>query len=261
MAKKETDLQRSYKDLAKKLKRKIKDINKRGYVLTIEEPKRITKRVVEKLQNIVENIYDYAKYYDPLTDSYISGNVRRKQERQIAARKAVETRRMNQALDYWEKNRKDDTESFHDMVMRRRQEKGQSDYDNQDFDDMPYEALEILRKVERMIEEWQPYPNWSPWLANLKRQDRNALKSIFDGAIRELGWVQCAKNIKDQASWFFALCEHILYESESRRGGSFRDGIQREIVEVATIIRGRPLTVAESIDITELEDELNAYEE
>ena len=259
MAKKEklTDLQREYKDLANKLKRKIKDINKRGYVITMPEVKRVTKRTIDKLKEIQENIYAYAKYYDPILNKYVSGEVRRKQERIIAARKGWEKRRMNEAMRYFEEHPMTD-EKFKDLVGKRREaQSGERSAKLSGIEAYPNEALEILRKVNKMIEDWQPLPEWSAWLSSLKRQDRNALKAIIDGAINEFGWKQCAKNIKAEATWFFNLSEHILYESESRKGGSSRDEIRRDLIEVATIIRGRALTVEESIDITDLEEELN----
>ena len=259
MAKKEklTDLQREYKDLANKLKRKIKDINKRGYVITMPEVKRVTKRTIDKLKEIQENIYAYAKYYDPILNKYVSGEVRRKQERIIAAKKGWEKRRMNEAIRYFEEHPMTD-EKFKDLVGKRREaQSGERNAKLTGIEAYPNEALEILRKVNKMIEDWQPLPEWSAWLSSLKRQDRNALKAIIDGAINEFGWKQCAKNIKAEATWFFNLSEHILYESESRKGGSSRDEIRRDLIEVATIIRGRALTVEESIDITDLEEELN----
>lgn len=260
MAKKEklTDLQKSYKDLANKLKRKIRDINKRGYVITLPEVKRITKKTIEKLKEINENIYDYAKYYDPISGKYISGAVRRRQERVNAARKGWELRRRREQVKQYESDKEKVDEIFKDLVEKRRKAfEQQPQTGTRGIEEYPNEALEILRKVVKMIDDWQPMPEWSGWLAALKREDRNALKAIVDGAITEFGWKQCAKNIKNEATWFFNLCEHILYESESRKGGSSRDEIRRDLVEVATIIRGRPLTVEESIDITDLEEELN----
>ena len=258
MAKKE-ELGKRYKDLANKLKNRAKDIAKRGYSFKEpEKPKRITETTIKKLEDMIKNIYKYARYYDPLKDKYIKGTVRRKQEYSIASRKGWETRRAREKVQQYESDKEKADEIFKDLVEKRRKAfEQQPQTGTRGIEEYPNEALEILRKVVKMIDDWQPLPEWSGWLAALKREDRNALKAIVDGAITEFGWKQCAKNIKNEATWFFNLCEHILYESESRKGGSSRDEIRRDLVEVATIIRGRPLTVEESIDITDLEEELN----
>lgn len=248
MAKKElTDLQKEYKDLANKLKRKIKDINKRGYVISFPEIKKITKKTIEKLEEVRENIYKYAKYYDPLSETYISGEERRKQEKEIAARKGWETRRRKEALKYYEENRK--PESFAELVDKSREEHG-----------MPSEARKIMMEVLDWIDTWSPSPIWSNELQALKQEDHDKLSNLVHGAIDEFGLDQCIRNIKEKASRFRALCQDILYLSGSKYKEEGREGVRVALNEISSIIKGRPLTVQEAMDIEDIGAELNESE-
>lgn len=248
MAKKElTDLQKEYKDLANKLKRKIRDINKRGYVITFPEIKKITKKTLEKLEEVRQNIYKYAKYYDPINEEYISGEQRRQQERQIAARKGWEERRRKEAQAYYDKNFT--SEKFKQLVDKAYEEHG-----------IPREAERIMNEVLDMIKNWSPSPTWSSELKAIKQEDHDKLQNIVDGAINEFGFDQCIRNIKDQATWFKSLCQEVLYLSGSKFKETGREGVRKALNDIMTIIRGRPLTVKEAMDIEDIATDLNEAE-
>lgn len=248
MAKKELiDLQKEYKDLANKLKRKIKSINKRGYVIEMPEIKNITKKTLQKLEEVRENIYKYAKYYDPLSETYISGEERRKQEKEIAARKGWETRRRKEALKYYEEHR--NPETFAELVEKSREEHG-----------IPREAERIMNEVLDMIKNWSPSPSWSSELKAIKQEDHDKLQNIVEGAINEFGFEQCVRNIKDQATWFKSLCQEVLYLSGSKFKETGREGVRKALNDIMTIIRGRPLTVKEAMDIEDIATDLNEAE-
>lgn len=257
MAKRET-LAKRYEDLAKKLKRKAKDINQRGYTITLpEEPKEIDTKAYRKLQKIYKNIYEFARYYDPLQDKYIKGTERRKQERSIASRKGWETRRANAAMKFWEEHRKSDTESFADIAKREREVKGKP---KSDFTDLPSEEEAIFNTVYDWIEHWEVSPIWSSELASLKREDRNMLKSVIDGAVAALGKMQVCLNLKGKTSEFMSLVQEVLYASGTKFKDDGRQGIQERINHIAAILWGRPLTVNESIELTSLAESMNEYE-
>ena len=261
MAKRETLAQR-YKDLADKLKRKAKGINKRGYTITLpEQPEKVTQSAFKKLQKIYENIYEYARYYDPLKDKFIKGTERRYQERQIAARKGWEKRRAREAVEFWEQNRKSDQESFADIAKRARQEKDNDKWDDwNDVGNLWTEEEAIFDQVYQWVEQWDVSPIWSSELAQLKREDRNLLKSVIDGAVQALGKTQVCINLTGKTNEYMSLVQEVLYSSGTKFKDDGRQGIQERINHIAAILWGRALTVNESIDLTTLAESLNEYE-
>lgn len=244
-----TENQKEYKRIEKKLKRKIRELGKRGYTFgEIPTPKKITKKVIEKLESITQDIYEYAKYYDPLQNKYITGKERQKQERAIAARKGWETRRRKEALEYYEQHRNEG--SFREIVDSRR-----------DLQSVPFEEESIFDTVYQMIEQWSPDPLWSPELAWIKREDTSLLKSTIDGALLQLGRETVLRNLKRKAYRFQTLAQEIMFMSGSKFHDSGRNGLQARINELTEIVWGRALTVEESEAITTIAESLNELEE
>lgn len=81
-----------YKKEIQRIKRQMKSLEKRGYVLDIDLPKSL--RSARNLD--LENLYKKAKYIDTETGELISGKRGREMERSRRGRKAAETRRKNQ---------------------------------------------------------------------------------------------------------------------------------------------------------------------
>lgn len=98
MAKKLTQLQLDYKKQLKRLKQAVRRAEKRGYIVPEnvipKQPKRITKKSVERLKKIAtKEIYSKSEKLDFETGELIPGEVARKQERSEAAKKAAKTRK------------------------------------------------------------------------------------------------------------------------------------------------------------------------
>lgn len=96
--KKPTQLQFEYNKQVKRLKQAVRRAEKRGYIIpdTIipEKPKRITRKAVEKLKQITPTeIYSKSEKLDFETGELIAGDVARKIERSISAKKATKTRK------------------------------------------------------------------------------------------------------------------------------------------------------------------------
>lgn len=235
MAKKPKTNREKYVDLVSKIKRRYRDIEKRGYVpiedvFKEEPPKQVLKRHIQKLESIVKNIYQFAKYYDPMKDSYIIGTERRKQERAAAARKGWETRREKEAQREKEKN-------------------------------IPHETDLVLKQIEDLINNWTESILWSEELKAIKRRDRNTLKSILDGAINQLGREQVALNCLNHELTLLDIVNRVLYASGStHKDYSARGGVQIDMRTFTEIIYGRPLTVAESRDISDMMERMNESE-
>lgn len=274
MAKKPTANQTAYMELVAEIKRKFKNISKRGYVpldnvYKDETPKRVLQKQLTKLKNIAENIYQFAKYYDPLKDSYIVGTERRRQEYSEAARKGWETRRANEAKRRAEEIAKKEIEA-----EKAKQEQGQEDggineeeikrkarKQAEDEQGLPRETEIAFKQVEDLINNWTPSSLWSEELKRIKTTDRNTLKSVFDGAINSLGREQVIRNCIGNEFELISIVQRVLYTSGSTyKDYSAREGVQIDIQKFTEILYGRPLTVAESKDITDMMERMNEGE-
>lgn len=96
--KKPTQLQLDYKKQVKRLKQAVRRAEKRGYIIPDdiipEQPKRITRKSVERLKKITtKEIYAKSEKLDFETGELIPGEIARKQERSKASKKAAQTRR------------------------------------------------------------------------------------------------------------------------------------------------------------------------
>ena len=274
VAKKPTANQTAYMELVAEIKRKFKRIGKRGYVpldniYKEETPKRVLQKQLTKLKNVAENIYQFAKYYDPLKDSYIIGTERRKQERAEASRKGWETRRANEAKRRAEELAKEQIEA-----EKAKQEQGQKDSgineeyirrkarkQAEDEQGLPRETEVVFKQIEDMINNWTPSSLWSEELKRIKTSDRNTLKSVLDGAVSSLGKEQVIRNCIGKEYELIGIVQRVLYTSGSTyKDYSAREGVQIDIQKFTEILYGRPLTVAESKDITDMMERMNEGE-
>lgn len=154
MAKKLTQLQLDYKKQVKRLKQAVRRAEKRGYIvpenLIPKQPKRITKKSVERLKKITtDEIYSKSEKLDFETGELIPGKVARKQERSEAANKAAKTRK----------------------EKRYNAEKGESEYYEPQYETFPSGADIIIgnfrAEMTRFPEVAQPIVN--QWLDRLLR--------------------------------------------------------------------------------------------
>lgn len=273
LAKKPTANQTAYMKLVAQIKRKFKNIGKRGYVpldnvYKDETPKRVLQKDLTNLKNVVENIYQFAKYYDPLKDSYIIGTERRKQERSEALRKGWETRRANEAKrrseeilakqleQAWqEEQERKEWEDIERQERERARRQAESEFN------LPRETEVAFNQIEDLINNWTESILWSEELKRIKRNDRNTLKSVLDGAINSLGREQVIRNCVNHERDMIDIVNRVLYGSGSKyKEYSAREGVQIDINKFTEILYGRPLTVAESKDISDMMERMNEGE-
>ena len=253
-----TPNQDKYKELRRRLKRRLSDLKKRGMTpnkafseewVSTEFPENLNKRLLKKMQQALDNIYKYVRYYDPLKEVYISGEERRKQERSEAVRKAWETRRENarRTDQYWE----DYENNF-----------GYST-DEEYLNGLLEEALQAIQVVEEMLDDWSPNTGWTNELQALKQEDHDTVLNIFNGARNALGDDVVARNIIDNQAELLPLLNEVLYDSGDKYklfSGSGREGMRKAIGRIMYILYGRPLTVEESIRLTEISEGINESE-
>lgn len=154
MAKKLTQLQLDYKKQVKRLKQAVRRAEKRGYIVPEnvipKQPKRITKKSVERLKKITtKEIYSKSEKLDIETGELIPGEVARKQERSESVKKAAKTRK----------------------EKRYNAEKGESEYYEPQYENFPSGADIIIgnfkAEMTRFPEVAQPIVN--KWLDRLLR--------------------------------------------------------------------------------------------
>lgn len=269
MAKKPTANQTAYMELVAEIKRKFKNIGKRGYVpldnvYKDETPKRVLQKQLTKLKNIAENIYQFAKYYDPLKDKYIVGTERRKQERAEAARKGWETRRANEAKRRAEELVREQLEKQRaDELLRKQQEEWEKKAREQAEGEfhIPREIDQVLSMIEDLVNHWDESIIWSNSLKTVKRADKDTLKNILDGAIQSLGREQVAMNCLEHQDDLMDIVNRVLYESGDKYKqygvDSGRSGVQRDLNKFRELLYGRSLTVDESREISEMMERFN----
>ena len=281
---KQKEYDKQYKALVNKLKRKAKDINKRGYTipedLIPEMPKKRFQKYLQELKERVENIYDYVYYVKQETGEYFTGLQRRGQERREAAQKAVQKRKRNENIraieqferdfkKFYEENREAIEEGDYLRIpednrnLRNRPEnvfKPPRKPTQEELDTLPHEAEIILDRIYSEIERWQPDPRWSSQLESIKRDDTNQLRSVIDGAINQLGREQVIRNLAANAEEFEALCMEIMYVSGSARVELGREGVRIDLVKITQFVWGRSLTVEESQILQHQAEMYNEYE-
>lgn len=262
---KEYDVQ--VKQLEKKLKYKAKSINKRGFIITEslfpEKPVKRLKSYLRNLQERIENIYDYTQYVDPQTGELLTGLQGRGLERRRAAQKAVRTKqdaesrkRIDEFQDEYEKFREkykeqiesDDYFDFNpkEQFAPKKKPAPEREPTSEEWKTLPHEAEIILDRVYDEVRKWSPDPRWSGELSEIKREDKDQLRSILDGAMQQLGREQVIRNLAENAEEFEALCMEIMYVSGSNMRETGREGIRLNLARISEMVWGRALSVEES---------------
>lgn len=234
------------KELAK-IKRRVRNISKRGYsvpesiVPTL--PKKITEKTLSRFQKISpQEIYKRSVYVSP-TGTKIKGTERRKQERSESARKGYETRRNK-------------------FYANKPQLKAP---DNE----YTSEAKIIMLTVEDLI--WQISFGWYDrsrlWthnnnqLESIRERDSNMLLNILNEEIGKSGKNIVLARINANAKEIYEILDLVLLASGEYYHISARAGeVNQKIQRFAEIIKGNALTAAESIYFSELAEEQSLNE-
>lgn len=217
-----------------RIKRFIKSAEERGFRfpphVIPEPPKRITSASVSRLKKMTPpSLYKRAKYYDPITDSLLSGTAGRKIERSKSARKAALTR---------SKMRTNITRTLAGSP--------------------PNDVDEILKNIEIIIAKWDVsdtgLKNYEHWKANAMRSDHRTLKNILEGAIARDGRRVVATRLASRAEEVNQWVMDVLYNTSDREKAA------NELVWFATLLKGEALTESEKQAAAEIEMEFE-YED
>lgn len=221
--KKLTPNQAEFKKELRRINRFIKAAEARGFrfdkAIIPEMPTRVTKKRLDKIKELTPDVlYESSTYLDPSTGKVVTGAEGRKIERRRAAIKGA-TRRAQKARTGPAREYKP-----------------------------PHASTVVLDNLLDMIEKWEPLSLWSRGFAEIKRQDKDILHRILQGAIDKDGRDTVAARVEAQAERVMDLAHDILY------GGSGKDkdyGINVKMIQIAEIIRNGALTPEDQEEIME----------
>ena len=218
MVTKLTPNQQAWKKELKRLQQFIRKAKKRGYTFPVdvipETPKRITKKQLSKIKGInPQTLYSQAEFYNPDTGETLSGLEGRTFERKRSAKKAQLTKAIKQSQH---------TES-----------------------PLPRQTDLVLQNIRDLINQFTPSSLWSDYWTHKKEADKNKLQALLDNAIAQEGENVVAERLENYAGDIERIVNSILY-------GSDEEQVQFDMVEFATIIKGRSLTLQESSELTDL---------
>lgn len=235
----DTELVKQAKAELKKIKRRVRDIRKRGYSVPDSMIPKLPKLENIGLQTLrhfskytTQYIYEHSVYVSP-EGVTIKGTERRTQERSEAAKKAADTRRdeffnSSSANPSWEPVEEEET---------------------------------IIMYLLQEFESWSAPDYWSPELGEYKTRDKDKAYGVLTGAINELGASIVARNARDNATRVNELVSKILYESGNEYRFDSKTGqIDHAINELNELLRGRPLTVKESMILSSEGEVLERHE-
>ena len=224
-----------YKKEITKIKRRIRNIEKRGYNVEIERdfeiPQKVGKRELQRLQEkySLENIYEQSSYDVIINGEYaftLSGKSARSAERKTAAQKGYRTRKERE-FEQYRKEHGYYPDEWYDFYGIRRDYNYESDYDYEyDTSDEPlpeyktiYNNLKaLLDRIdnwnEEEIEGYSSASNWySVKLAESKRNDKDTLKRLIESLIQTSSEEYVAKKVEENADEIFAIADSIMYKT------------------------------------------------
>ena len=218
MAKKKLTVnQEQWKKEVNRLKQFIRRAEKRGFTfddVIPQTPKRITKKQLNLIKSLTPTVlYRSSQYTDPQTGQSMTGTEGRRLERSRAALKRFKSSTYNP----------------------------------------PIEEDSVLHQIEEMIADWKPFPNWSKYFTEVKREDKNRLKALLDGKIAEVGRKETARRLQENAEGINHMADEILYSSDE-------DAVNMDLNYIATVLKGSPLTADESAYYTQLAESYNESE-
>ena len=224
MSTKITNNQMLWKKEINRLKRFMRQAEKKGYNFDFnlpEQPKRVTKKSIERLKEITPNVlYSQATYSGELLrhgEKSITANEARKRSRKKGAEKAKATRKSKQ-------------------------------------ENIPWEEYEIIYRIEQKLNEWTIPFYWSAYWVELKTNHYNKVKEIWENAVETEGKKELAKRLKGKADIIERILDNVLY-------GSDEEEVKFNITEFMEILLNRNLTDEEYEDIEALNEEYEDFEE
>lgn len=218
VTKKLTPNQQAWQKELRRLKQFIRRAKKRGYTfdenVIPETPKKITQKRLSEIRGIKpDTLYAQAEFFNPDTGETISGTAGRTFERKRSAKKGQLTR-----------------------AIRKAQESEVS---------LPQQSSLILQNIRDILNQFTPSSRWSNYWVQKKENDKNQLENLLNSTIAQDGEYVVADRLQNYAGDIERILNSVMY-------GSDEEQVQFDMVEFATILKGRSLTQQEASDLTDL---------
>lgn len=272
---KNKELLEQYRRERRRVNQLIRRAEKRGFIIPKSAKpgkplKRPTEKSIERLKAITpEAIYERAKYKSQ-GKTYRGEEARkiaRKEAREQTAKKKAE-----QAKNKAEQAAREEAEKIFNIestALEKAVEKPAPTPETEPIEQPPKEADIIIHNVEEALpepddenefevgygegaimyveeelESWERPLNSSDWYAERKEKDKDKMRRLFHEVLERDGAEEVAKRILTNGDRFKWLLDRILYGSDGR------GDLERDFVEIAAILYGRPLTLDESMIVT-----------
>lgn len=267
---KKAEIEQAYRKERKRIQQFIRRAKKRGYVfeenVLPDKPKKVTQASVNRLKKLTPQVlYSKSRAIGATSLKIVKGLEARKEERILSARKAALTRilkpRKTKPKLYEQIPDEDYTyrdEDYDDQYSTKARDRFYRNRDDVGTGSPPKQIYATLENVREEIRRWTPQPNWTKSLADLKERDKSILENLLNGAIASQGEEAVARRLEENSVEINALLQEILYGSGSKEG-NFKDGrtqVNFDLARFSAIIMGRSLTVEESMDLTDLAENL-----
>lgn len=196
-------------------------------------PKRITQGSINRLKKLTAKaLHEKATtYINTVTgEAMPEGTTVIKQRREIKKAKDKEKKELEKELEELKKKmeelEKENEELKKELEKKKEKEIEEEPEEPEEPDDHEKpvkppkpektdEPVDIDTKTYEtildQINQWEPLTNWSPSLAEAKKDDIDVLQSILDGAIQSEGFENVMKRLNDHAPEVADLTEKILY--------------------------------------------------
>ena len=236
MAKKKlTANQKAWKTAVDKLKRKVRDIGKRGFLVNPDiipqtRPKRVTKKEIERIEKLrKEEVYKYSDYIDQSTGELVTGEQGRKIENKMRSKKSANTRRKN----------------------KRKNSKKQAQVE---YLDRTAGAENIVSTVQERLELFISADlsevSRHPRVRNTAEAQKKFISSLIYRQVAKYGWAEYCKQLQADLYDIDALIDAIV-------NGSTDETVNTASGRLVNILNGGFLTMAEARalgDDTEADD-------
>ena len=211
----------------KKLQKVIRQATKKGYIapqgLIPEMPARVTKKSLSAIKAIKPKaIYAQTKYFDPLSETFISGAERYHKEQQ-------------------------------QIYQKRKAKRTQNILKNQ-AGEPPRQIASVIDNIRDLISRWEggSLPDYQ---VTRKERHIGLVTRILNNSIEQDGEATVAARIEANATRLHTVLERMLY------GDSKEAEFQGDLVEFSTLLRGQSLGPLEAQELADFVESLNIYDE
>ena len=206
------NLEREVKKEQQRIKRRVRDLKRKGY--TVPEnavpaiPKNITEKTLYRFKQFTPTKIREKSVFTSPEGVTISGAQRFKESLSERSKKAAKTRN-----EYYKREQTK-------VVTKQRANRIDT----------------TIERIEEQLDEWTPSHYWSEELKVYKERDKNRVSGILRGAIEMLGREQVALNAMEKSTELNAAFDKALYESGNKYVEDSRNNeINKAINRIATI--------------------------